>query len=181
MITYVAMLRGINVGKNGRIQMERLRRSMEALGLEQVKTYIQSGNVVFKSGAIPPALSKKIEKQLLDDFAMEVPVILRTAAELETAVACNPLAHQAGIDPEKLHVMFLSGAAASAALDKLQSLTAAPEKFVCIRDVIYLYLPNGVSESKLMKASFDRILSVRTTTRNWKTVTALHHMCQECR
>jgi len=177
---YVSMLRGINVGPHKRIKMDQLRASFEALGFEQVKTYIQSGNVVFKDRSISTlALSKKIEKQLLGNFGFSIPVVTRTADELAATVKNNPF--PGGIDPEKLHVMFLSDAPSQAALAKLSEVTAAPEQSHCRGKGIYLYLPNGVAESRLMKAPLERILSVVPTTRNWKTVNQLAQMCGECR
>jgi uncharacterized protein (DUF1697 family) len=178
---YVCMLRGINIGPHKRIQMDQLRKSFEALGFEQVKTYIQSGNVVFKGRKISSAtLSKKIEQRILKDFGFAVPVITRTADEMSLTVANNPFLRESGIDPQKLHVMFLSAAPAPAALKELNAVTVAPDRCRCSAEQIYFYLPNGVSKSVLWNSPVDRILAVVTTTRNWKTVTQLAQMCEEC-
>jgi uncharacterized protein (DUF1697 family) len=178
---YISMLRGINVGGHHRIKMDQLRTSLEALGLAEVKTYIQSGNVVFKAAKISPAaLSKKIEKRILAQFGFPVSVITRTAEEIAAIIENNPLLNQPGIDPEKLHVAFLSDAPAAAALEKLADLTLAPDRSRAVGKEVYLYFPNGVSNSSLWKHPLDRILSVVTTTRNWKTVCTLHHMCVDC-
>ena len=179
---YISMLRGINVGGHKRIKMDQLRKSFEALGFEQVKTYIQSGNVVFKTGKLSPsALSKKIEQRILRDFGFSVSVVSRTADEMGNAIANNPFLKQPGIDQEKFHVTFLSEAPTPAALSKLANLTLAPDRSSCRGKEIYLYLPNGVSQSSLMKTPLDRVLSVVTTTRNWNTVNQLARMCAECR
>jgi len=179
---YVSMLRGINVGGHKRIKMDQLRKSFEALGLEQVQTYIQSGNVVFKAGkTAPSALSAKIEKRILNDFGFSASVISRTADEMALIIENNPFLKQRGIDPEQLHVMFLSEAPAPAALKKLAEVTASPDQFRAADREIYFYLPNGVSQSVLFKSPVDRILAVVTTTRNWRTVSTLHQMCQDCR
>jgi uncharacterized protein (DUF1697 family) len=77
--------------------------------------------------------------------------------------------------------MFLSDAPAAAALKKVAELIAAPDQSRCLGKAIYLYLPNGAAGSNLMKSPLDRLLSVVTTTRNWRTVNAIHQMCQECR
>jgi uncharacterized protein (DUF1697 family) len=178
---YIAMLRGINVGGHKRIKMEQLRRSFEALGFEQVKTYIQSGNVVFKSTKLPAvALSKKIEEKILSEFGFPVSIIARSADEMSKMIANNPFLKERGIDQEKLHVMFLSDAPAPAALKKLVDLSAPPDQLRYSDREIYFYLPNGVSGSVLMKSPVDRVLSVVTTTRNWRTVNSLHQMCQDC-
>jgi uncharacterized protein (DUF1697 family) len=179
---YAAMLRGINVGGNKKIKMDKLRSSFEALGLEQVKTYIQSGNVVFKTTKISPlALSRKLEERILGDFGFSVSVISRTADEIGNTIANNPFFNQPGIDPERLHVAFLSQAPVPTALKKLSDLTLAPDRSLCPGKEVYLYFPNGVSGSSLWKHPLDRVLSVEATMRNWKTVNALHQMCQDCR
>jgi uncharacterized protein (DUF1697 family) len=181
MPVYVSMLRGINVGPHKRIKMDALRECFEALGFEQVRTYIQSGNVVYKAGKIAPlALSGKIEKELLKRFGFCVPVVSRTDDEIGETVSKNPFLKERGIDPEKLHVMFLSDVPAARAVKKLDAFLTAPEQCRWIGKVMYLYLPNGVAESKLMKSPLDRILSVTTTARNWKTVNQLLQMCEEC-
>jgi uncharacterized protein (DUF1697 family) len=177
---YVSMLRGINVGGHKRIKMDLLRASFEALGFEQVKTYIQSGNVVFKTVKSSPAvLSRKMEERILKDFGFPASVISRTAGEFGKAIANNPFLKEHGIDPEKLHVMFLSEAPAPAALKKLADLIAPPDHCHSVVREIYFYLPNGVSQSVLFRTPVDRILSVITTMRNWRTVNALQQMCQD--
>jgi uncharacterized protein (DUF1697 family) len=176
------MLRGINVGGHKRIKMDDLRKSFEALGFEQVQTYIQSGNVVFTTGNLSTsALSQRIEKQILGDFGFSASVISRSADELRKAISNNPFLKAPKIDSKKLHVTFLSNTAAPAALKKLADLTAEPDQCHSLDREIYFYLPNGVSQSVLMKKPVDRILAVVTTTRNWNTVNQLARMCAECR
>jgi len=178
---YVSMLRGINVGGHKRMKMEKLRQSFEALGFKRVQTFIQSGNVVFQTTKAPNvALSKKIAEQLATDFGFSVPVITRNAEEMRKAIENNPLLEERGIDFEKLHVMFLSHDPVPEALKRLGTLTVPPDRSCCFGKEIYLYLPNGAGESKLMKATLDPTLSIVTTTRNWKTVNSLHQMCQDC-
>lgn len=181
MPVYISLLRGINVGAHKRIKMDMLRASFEALGFEQVQTYIQSGNVIYNTTRLPPAvLSKRIEERILTDFGFPVSVVSRTAGEMAKAIDGNPFVKKHGIDLEKLHVMFLSDAPTAFALKQLAALTAAPDQSCCLSKEIYLYLPNGTASSSLMKSPLDRLLSVVTTTRNWRTVNALHLMCQEC-
>jgi uncharacterized protein (DUF1697 family) len=178
---YVSLLRGINVGGHKRITMDLLRASFEALGFEQVKTYIQSGNVVFKAvTSFPTVLSRKMEERILKDFGFPVSVISRTAGEFGKTIADNPFLKERGIDAEKLHVMFLSDAPTPAAVKKLYDVIAPPDHCRSADREIYFYLPNGVSQSVLFKIPVDRMLSVVTTMRNWKTVNALHQMCQDC-
>ena len=182
MSIYVSMLRGINVGGHKQVKMDKLRSSLAALGLEQVKTYIQSGNVVFKSRKTSPlALSRKLEERILQDFGFSVSVISRTSDEIEHAIANNPFLNQPRIDPEKFHVAFLSEPPATAVLKKLAELTLSPDQSRCRGQEVYLYFPNGVSGSSLWKHPLDRVLSVEATMRNWKTVNTLHQMCRDCR
>jgi uncharacterized protein (DUF1697 family) len=182
MPVYIAMLRGINVGGHKRIKMDQLRVSFEKLKFEQVKTYIQSGNVVFKTRKTSTSvLSESIEKQILNDFGFSVSVVSRSSDEIARAIEVNPFVKERRIATDKLHVMFLSAAPNPLALQKLAGLTAAPDRCFCLDGEIYFYLPNGVSGSVLMKSPVDRVLGVATTTRNWKTVNSIHQMCQECR
>jgi len=178
---YISMLRGINVGGHKRIKMDDLRKSFESLGFEQVKTYIQSGNIVFKAGkASSVALGKKIQARIVSDFGFSASVIVRTGTELGETIAANPFLTQRGIDHEKLHVTFLSDTPATPALKKLAEFTVAPDQSQCVGKEIFLYLPNGFSASSLWKVPWERALAVVTTTRNWKTVNALHQMCRDC-
>ena len=107
--SYIALLRGINIGPHKRMKMKALQRSLRELGFEDVKTYIQSGNVVFKAPAADTTrLANKIEKKLLSAFGFPVPVIVRTQAELHQIIRGNSFLKEAGIDISKLHVTFLS-------------------------------------------------------------------------
>jgi uncharacterized protein (DUF1697 family) len=178
---YIALLRGINVGGNKLIKMDELRRSFEALGCERVASYIQSGNLVFKASKLSAgALTKKIEERIQSDFGHSVAVMLRTADEMKKTIASNPFLRERAIDLEKLHVTFLSEIPEPSALKKLEELTTSPDRFRCSGKTVYLYLPNGFSGSSFMKKPLDRILSVVTTTRNWKTVNQLSQMCMDC-
>jgi uncharacterized protein (DUF1697 family) len=181
MPVYVAMLRGINVGAHKRVKMDDLRKSFAAMGFEQVKTYIQSGNVVFKAGkASSTTLGTKIEARIVSDFGFSASVIVRTGTELGAVIAANPFLKLRGVDHEKLHVTFLSDIPAAPALKKLAELTVAPDQSRCVGREIFLHLPNGFSGSSLWKVPWEKELAVVTTTRNWKTVNAIHQMCRDC-
>ena len=178
---YIAMLRGINVGAHKRMKMETLRASCETLGFKQVKTFIQSGNIVIEAGKTSPAaLSKKISEQILQDFGFSVEVISRTREEMGKIIRDNPLLKEKGVDPTKLHVVLLSAEPAAAAVKKIESLTLPPDRVRCSGKETYFYFPNGVSGSSLWKHPLDRVLSVAGTMRNWNTVNKLHGMAVEC-
>lgn len=173
------MLRGINVSGQKLIKMDRLRAAFEALGFGDVKTYIQSGNVVFKTAKAPDAgLGNKIAEKILGGFGFEVPVLVRTADELGEVLKNNPLLRQAGIDEGRLHVTFLSGPVPKSAEEVLKPFAAKSERLaVCGRE-IYLSCPGGYGETKLSNSMVEKKLSVRATTRNWRTVNVLFQMCQ---
>lgn len=180
MAIYIAMLRGINIGPHKRMKMEKLRASFEALGFRQVKTYIQSGNVIFKAAKLSPAtLSKKIEERIVSDFGFSVEVISRTRDEMNKIIQSNSFLKERGIDSSKLHVAFLWDAPTAAAVKKLEGLTIPPDRACCSGKEIYLYFPNGVSASSLWKHPLDRVLSVFTTTRNWNTVNQIYKLALE--
>ncbi len=179
MSIYVAMLRGINVGRGKIVKMERLRASLESLGFGGVRTYVQSGNVVFESEQKSAGeLSKKIEAKILRDFGFAVPVILKTWKEMEQIVSDNPLVKEKGIDHSKLHVTFLSGAPPTAAIKALETLATSHERFRVLNREVYLYFPDGYGTSKLANTAIEKKLSVVATTRNWRTVNALLEMAK---
>src|SRR2546430_6876194 len=129
MPVYIALLRGINIGAHKRMKMEKLRASCEALGFAGVRTYIQSGNVIFKAPKLSPAaLSKKLGECIVKDFGFSSEIISRTREEMKAIVDGNPFTKERGIDPSKLHVVFLSQSPSAAALKKLQALILPPDR-----------------------------------------------------
>jgi uncharacterized protein (DUF1697 family) len=176
---YVAMLRGINVSGQKIIKMESLRESFESLGLSDVKTYIQSGNVIFKSAkAFTAGLARKIAAKILHDFGFSVFVQVRTPEELGAVLKGNSLLKQAGIDASKLHLTFLSEPAPKMAEEILEMLAAKSERFLIRGREIYLYCPDGYGNTKLSNRAIEEKLSLQATTRNWKTVNVLFAMTQ---
>ena len=144
-----------------------------------IKTYVQSGNVVFETANDSAvSLSKKIERKILGDFGFLVPIFLRTAKELEKIIQRNPFLKVPAIDHSKLHVTFLSDDSPQTALEQLQPLAKPPEQFHVLGREIYLYCPNGYGNTKLSNTAIEKKLSVGATTRNWKTVNTLLAMAQ---
>ena len=179
MATYIAMLRGINVGSGKIVKMERLRASFEALGFDGVRTYVQSGNVVFESEQkSPTGLSSKIEEKIQRDFGFTVPVLLKTSKQIAQIVSDNPLVKEKGIDHSKLHVTFLSDAPPKTAVKVLEPLATDRERFRILNREIYLYCPDGYGNTKLSNNAIEKKLSVVATTRNWRTVNTLLEMCR---
>jgi uncharacterized protein (DUF1697 family) len=177
---YISMLRGINVAGHKLVKMAALQAAFEALGFEQVRTYIQSGNVVFKAAKSSPVnLSREIEGKILDEFGFEVPVITRTSEEMGGVIRVNPFLKEKGIDLSKLHVTFLSDVPALAAVKAFESLAVKPDQFRASGREIYLYCPNGYGTTKLSNNAFEKVLSLSATTRNWNTVNKLYEMSLE--
>jgi uncharacterized protein (DUF1697 family) len=172
-ITRVAMLRGINVGKGRTVPMERLRAAFEALGFGKVSTYIQSGNVVFQTPTNLGLTNKQIEDAISSEFGFPISVLMRTAEEMRKIVKGNPFLIRPEIDPSKLHVTFLARASPATAVTNLEPLAAPVELFHINRRVIYLYCPNGYGTTKLSNAAIERKLGIGATTRNWRTVKTL--------
>lgn len=177
MPVYISMLRGINVGGHNQVKMYALKELFESLGFEQVQTYIQSGNVVLKAGKSSSLqISRKIEERIAKEFGFRIPVVTRTSAEMGSVIEGNPFPKAKGIDLTKLHVTFLSEAPDPAAVRKLEPLAAAPDEFRSCGSEIYLYCPNGYSNTKLTNNVIEKILAVPATTRNWSTVNKLFEM-----
>jgi uncharacterized protein (DUF1697 family) len=163
MATYIAMLRGINVGSGKIVKMERLRASFEALGFDGVRTYVQSGNVIFESEQKSLAgLPKKIEEKIQRDFGFTVPVFVKTSKEIEQIVSDNPLVKEKGIDHSKLHVTFLSDAPPTTAVKVLEPLATDRERFRILNREIYLYCPDGYGNTKLSTNAIEKKLFCRS-------------------
>jgi uncharacterized protein (DUF1697 family) len=158
--------------------MEDLRELFRALGSEDVRTYVQSGNVVFRSRAPSSDLTSAIQDRMREALDLDVTLLLRTKAELARVVRGNPFL-PSGIEPAKLHVTFLSRAPDAARLHDLGEKRFEPEQFAGIGREIYLHCPNGYGRTKLGNTFLERQLSVAATTRNWRTVTTLLELANE--
>jgi uncharacterized protein (DUF1697 family) len=179
MPTFIAMLRGINVSGHKIIKMEPLRACFIAMDFSQVKTYVQSGNLVFEApNELTVGLADKIKRKILHEFGFSVPVAVKTVAELRHIVQNNPFAKNPAIDTSKLHVTFLSAPPPKSALQELLPLAVDPEQIQIIEKEIYLYCPNGYGRTKLSNNAIEKKLAVEATTRNWNTVNTLLEMAQ---
>lgn len=167
MAELVALLRGINLGAHKRVKMADLRAGLEALGYADVRTHLQSGNVVLRTNAAPDEVARDIEKAV----GFELVVVMRTAEQLRRVYAGNPFPE---VDEgKKLHVAFLSGKPAPLDLDPAEF---EPEAWRLKGSDLYIWLPNGMQNSRLMKALTEKRLGVDATVRNWNTVTALNEL-----
>ncbi|HUQ53286.1 MAG TPA: DUF1697 domain-containing protein [Gammaproteobacteria bacterium] len=176
MTVYVSMLRAVNVGGTSRIKMDALRAVYESIGLKDVRTLLQSGNVVFRSAITDRAqLVKRIEQEIERQLELQVDVIVRTLAEIASIVERGP-ALSPKADMAKLLVMFLAGvpdAAGQAALVQWHKERKGPEMLELRGPEIYLYYPDGVGRSKLSGAVIENKLNTSGTARNWHTLQKL--------
>jgi uncharacterized protein (DUF1697 family) len=171
--TYIALLRGINVGGNNKVPMADLRAMCSGLGYDNVETYIQSGNVVFDSAASEASVVVDVEAGLLSTFGLTLSVVLRSAQELVDIVARNPFPGES--DGTKLHVTCFAAPLPKETVAKLDPDVAPPDAFMLDGRAMYLHLPGGMGTSKLA-AHVGQKLGKLGTTRNWNTVLKLVEM-----
>jgi uncharacterized protein (DUF1697 family) len=173
MTTYVALLRGINVGGNNKVPMADLRAMCLGLGYDHVESYIQSGNVVFHMAASEASVVAAMEAGLLSTFGLTLSVVVRSAPELIDIVARNPFPSET--DGAKLHVTCFAEPLTAAMVAKLDPVVAPPDTFVLDGRDMYLHLPGGMGTSKLA-VHIGQKLGKLGTTRNWNTVLKLVEM-----
>jgi uncharacterized protein (DUF1697 family) len=179
----LALLRGINVGGKNKLPMRDLAAIFESAGCASVRTFIQSGNVIFTAGSkLCHTLAASVASEISDRFGYRTPVILRTAEQLRKVVSGNPFLSSAEATEDilkTLHVMFLADSPAPARIALLDPDRSPPDTFAVRDQEIYLRLPNGAGNSKLTNAWFDSRLATTSTSRNWNTVTSLLRMMQD--
>jgi uncharacterized protein (DUF1697 family) len=175
----MAMLRGVNVGGNT-LKMDWLRNACEEIGLRDVKTYVQSGNIVFTSRLSAAKLAQALKATVDAQTRLPVTVVVRSAAELAKTVAGNPFLKQKGVDIAKLHVTFLGKAVkpAKPALERLDALAGSRDQYRVAGSEIYLHCPLNYGQTKLSNTAIEKVLAVGATTRNWKTATTLLGMAE---
>jgi len=172
MTTYVALLRGINVGGHHQVPMAELRAACDAIGLRDVATYIQSGNVVFTSPSSERELVSTLAAGLADRFGFTIPVIVRDAAALAAAAEAHPLS-PLDIEEKLLHVAFMAEAPDAEAISGFDLTRYAPDDVVVRGREAYIAYPNGSGRSKLTLDVIERALGTTGTARNWRTVQKL--------
>jgi uncharacterized protein (DUF1697 family) len=178
MKTYIMLLRGINVGGRNALPMKELSALLADLGCRNIRTYIQSGNVVFRCAPrAASGLARKTSQEVNKRRGFEPHVLLLQLEELERAMAANPFL-EAETDPRALHVAFLDAVPSNPDLTRLESLRVDSERFRLIDDVFYLHAPEGVGRSRLA-ANAERLLGVQATDRNWRTVRKIREMARE--
>lgn len=176
MTTYIALLRGINVSGQKKIIMAELRESLAKLNYTGIQTYIQSGNIVFKSNeASKDKLAAEINKNILDRFGFDVPTLVRKPADLAAAIANNPF-NKDGIDLNRCYITFLAEAPQAAKVQALLEIDYLPEEIRIVDQVAYLYSPEGFAKAKISNNLVENKLKVQATSRNQKTTKKLIEM-----
>jgi len=179
MAVVIALLRAVNLGPYNKVKMETLRERLTGLGFGNVQTYIQSGNVVFKTKAKDlTRTAKKIEKTIEEHFGVKTTVVVRSPAEMRSVIARNPFAKRSSIHPGKLYIFFLAGEPMPEARDKIAQIKVASEELWLDGCELYTYYPDGMGKSKLTPAAIERALKVSGTARNWNTVSKLLEMAE---
>jgi uncharacterized protein (DUF1697 family) len=173
---HVALLRGINVGGKNMLPMKELAEIFATAGCTDVLTYIQSGNVVFcAEDKIAKGLGAAISKLVLERFGLKVPVVLRSAAELQAVIRGNPFLKSRAAE-DALHVSFLADRPSTDLVAGLDAARSVPDEFAVVGRDIYMNLLNGAAKTKLTNAYFDSKLKTVSTMRNWRTVLKLAEM-----
>ena len=180
MTTFITILRGINVSGQKKIRMDELKTILEKLKFQNIRTYIQSGNIIFKDGENNPGeLVKKIENAIFDNYGFQVPVIIRDYEQLLKIKGNNPFLKQKDNDITKLYVTFLAGEPQKEYAEQINTFNDPVDKFIIKGTEIYLFCPGGYGKTKLSNSFFERKLKITATTRNWKTVNKLVEIAEK--
>jgi uncharacterized protein (DUF1697 family) len=175
---HIVLLRGVNLGSRNRVAMPKLREALTEAGFDDVRTYVQSGNVVLSSGASATTVGRKVARVIENRFGLDIDVVVRTRAELAKVVERDPLGKVAK-DPKRYQVTFLAAKPKAEIVKQLEAAAVGREQLVHNGRELYAWHPNGVGRSKLAALLSGRGLGVAATARNWATVTKLVEMANE--
>ena len=180
MTTHLALLRGINVSGHNMIKMEALKTTLEAIGFQNVQTYIQSGNVfVDTEEENPAAVGFKIKQEIFKAFGHEVPVVVISSADLEACFKNNPFLKEKDIDTKKLYVAFISTTLQSTSMNDLRISQFKPDEASIDGSRIFIKYAVGAGKTRFDQKYIEKKLNVIATIRNWNTVTQLLKMYEE--
>jgi uncharacterized protein (DUF1697 family) len=174
---HIGLLRGINVGGANKISMKDLAETATAAGFDAVKTYVQSGNLVFRASGTQKALAKTLVTALAERNGLDVTVMVCGRDGWKDVIAKNPFPHAAD-NHKTLHTFILDRMPSDEKLDDLRSRDFGTDEWKIVDGTLYLYVPDGLGRSKLAN-SVERILKVAMTARNWRTVLALDELADE--
>ena len=175
---YISFLRGVNMTGHNKMKMADLAALYHDLGFKDAITHIQSGNVVFSTGDVysVPELSVKIGDSIRGKFGYDVPVMIRSVAELKSLIPANPYLLEDNFEPSKMAVVFLYEKASADQIGKLSGIGYPPDKFKVAEKEIFIFCPNGFGRTKLYTNFFEKKMGVTGTARNWNTVLAILEM-----
>jgi uncharacterized protein (DUF1697 family) len=178
-VKYIALLRGINVSGRNKVPMAELRPLCGKLGWGNVQTYIQSGNVVFSATGNSKALELELERAVERRFGVSVPVIVRAAADWPAYVNGNPFPEASETHPSAVMMLLSKAPPKSDAAARLLERATHGERIIAVGDALWVYFKDGVADSKLSPALFDRLAGSPVTARNWRTVLKLDELQRE--
>jgi uncharacterized protein (DUF1697 family) len=177
---YLGLLRAVNVGGQGKVAMADLRRMAQDLGFSDVRTFLQSGNLIFRSDPRPTReLEARLETAARGRLGLTTDFIVRTATEWAAAQARNPFPQEARDDPAHLVTVFLRGTPSTGSEHRLQAAVRGPERVRVVESHAYIVYPNGIARSRLTLPVVEEHLGFRGTGRNWNTVTKLAALSSE--
>ena len=179
MKTFIALLRGINVGGHNKVPMSELRSLCGELGWSNVQTYIQSGNLVFSASGKPAALETKLQRAIQSLFGFPIPIIIRSAAEWPTYIKSNPFLDACKKNPHLVMLCLSQIPPKPDAAKNLLERAASGERIIQIGDALWIHFAGGVARSKLSPALLDRTAGSPVTARNWLTVLKLQGMTKQ--
>jgi uncharacterized protein (DUF1697 family) len=169
---HIVLLRGINLGSRNRVAMPKLRTALAKAGFDDVRTYLQSGNLVLESGDRAEAVARKVRRVLADEFGLDIAVVTRTRAQLAKVVERNPLARVAK-NPKRYQVSFLDAKPSAQVVRRIEEAAAPNERVVAHGREIYAWHPDTIARSKLWALLAGQSLGITATARNWTTVQKL--------
>jgi uncharacterized protein (DUF1697 family) len=176
---FIALLRGINVGGHNRVPMAELRALCTGLGWDDVRSYIQSGNLVLAAGAGPADLEAELERAIEERFGFAIPVVVRAAAHWPAYVAGNPFPEASQREPNRVMLALSKQPPAPHAAKRLGERAADGERIARAGDALWVHFAGGSARSKLTPAVLDRLVGSPVTTRNWRTVLRLAEMARD--
>ncbi len=175
MYTFISLLRGINVGGQKQIRIPELAKLYEDAGFTNVRTYVQSGNIIFDTSERDQSvLSEVIERRILKIYKFSVEAFIRTPKDFKQLSDNNPFLKARHEDPAKLHVTFLKSTPAKSQINKIEIPDGSTDEYYIKEKEIYLFCPNGYGRTKLSNTFFEKKLDIPATTRNWNTINALY-------
>lgn len=175
---YVVFLRGINVGGARKMKMSDLNDLCISLGLKNILTYIQSGNIILESNKIQDVLEREIELKISEQFGFEVVIISRKQQEYERLITANPYCNAQDFDISKCYVCILKQIPIDFKLQELENGVISEDKFTVMDQNIYIYYKDSYSNSKLNNNFFENKLKIKATTRNWNTILKMKEMLE---